>query len=728
MSMDDGRSGMMSVSSRHDLRTSDDENRPHEEGISTQSHFQSTRGITEMSWVMELFFLRIHHIVWGRGDGNGRIRMSYLKSTKWLSKTGEPLVLPPETRGDGLKRMIQVLQMHPNEQLVVEMDENNDMWVRSLKNATTSVVSKEVESRLLNLSSHTFTSLTRNDDVLKKYIESLIIVIMDDRSRLKTPLAKLYNEFGRWSPLGMLNQNDMEKIIERHAVGLLKITSSKKRNKFVHVIPRSFCPTFDNKSGETTVNDHAVSSHSTRARGDTSGNSICANATLNPKMQPSAQKIARQRTLNAGTTREEERTTRSICFDKANGYRLASSELMKATRPADGFFGEPLRVLNEVDEVLNILPQHIKAKLAPQEPSTDEEMLNLNPNGVDGLGFIIDRQPRSENIHEESNKRRKIVGIDTDMLSDIVLDVGRAPHCWVNDRRVLLSDRDDDIVTQKDVIAISGKLGQFGSDNRAGLNGTLHRFSRMLDRHGNIAGITARIGRHVYGNAAMLMDFLMSSNKSILILGEPGSGKTTIVRDATRKLAEQNNVIVVDTSNEIGGDGTMPHPCIGHARRMMVPSLDMQSSVMVECVQNHTPHVMVIDEIGRLKEVQAARTVKQRGVRMIASAHGSFRTLLKNKDLNGLIGGIESVTIGDEMAKEEAKRKNKPISKRKVQRCSEPTFEVIVEVQRGSRNEWRVISDSARAVDQILDGLNYKAQLRIRDPVTGTMRLAIVDG
>lgn len=184
----------------------------------------------------------------------------------------------------------------------------------------------------------------------------------------------------------------------------------------------------------------------------------------------------------------------------------------------------------------------------------------------------------------------------------------------------------------------------------------------------------------------------------------------------------------------------MPHKCIGLARRMMVPSLDKQSDVMVEAVQNHTPNTMVIDEIGRPKEVMAARTVKQRGVRMIASAHGDLRKLLKNKDLRGLVGGVEVVTMGDVMAKEEAKRKEKAaadqngdkgvsfsVSKTKAQRSAEPTFEVIIEVRRGARNEWKVTTDSAKAVDAILDGLNYKAQLRTRDPETGHMFLDLVE-
>ena len=194
-------------------------------------------------------------------------------------------------------------------------------------------------------------------------------------------------------------------------------------------------------------------------------------------------------------------------------------------------------------------------------------------------------------------------------------------------------------------------------------------------------------------------------------------------------LAEHHNVCVVDTSNEIGGDGAIPHSCIGLARRMMVPSLEAQSKVMVECVQNHTPHVMCIDEIGRPKEVDAARTVKQRGVRIIASAHGNLRTLIKNREIRGLIGGIETVTLGDAAAKEESRRKGESgggISKSKTQRMGEPTFDVIIEVSRGNFNEWRIVNDVAQAVDNILDGRQYNAQMRIRDPFQSSVILELV--
>lgn len=202
--------------------------------------------------------------------------------------------------------------------------------------------------------------------------------------------------------------------------------------------------------------------------------------------------------------------------------------------------------------------------------------------------------------------------------------------------------------------------------------------------------------------------------------------KTTVVREVTRLLAERSNVCIVDTSNEIAGDGDIPHPCVGFARRMMVPSLDRQSAVMIECVQNHTPEVMVIDEIGRPTEVEAARTCKNRGVRLIASAHGDLRKLIKNSKLRGLIGGVETVTLGDMQAKAEAKKRpGGTIQKTKAERAGPPTFDILVELRRGEHHEWRIVLDSGDAVDRILRGEEYKAQRRTRNPETGAIHLAL---
>jgi hypothetical protein len=191
---------------------------------------------------------------------------------------------------------------------------------------------------------------------------------------------------------------------------------------------------------------------------------------------------------------------------------------------------------------------------------------------------------------------------------------------------------------------------------------------------------------------------------------------------------QMRNVLIVDTSNEIAGDGDVPHPCVGLSRRLQVCSLDEQCRTMIEGVQNHTPEVMVVDEIGRPAEVEAARTCKTRGVRMVASAHGDLRKLLKNKQLRGLVGGVESVTLGDAAAKEDAKRRGAPpgvADKLKAQRAGPPIFDVIVELRRGEPHEWRIVLNTATAVDQILEGSHYAAQRRTRDPATGEFFLEL---
>jgi stage III sporulation protein SpoIIIAA len=321
---------------------------------------------------------------------------------------------------------------------------------------------------------------------------------------------------------------------------------------------------------------------------------------------------------------------------------------------------------------------------------------------------------------------RSLIGHHEEVC-DIQLDKGRRPSAWCNDERLFLGN-EDRLINQEDLDCIVAKLGDFGSDNRAGLDGKLHRISAIRNRAQAVIGLTMRVGRYVTGNVAMITDILFQSDKSVLFLGEPGSGKTTIVREATRLLADLQNVLVVDTSNEIAGDGDVPHECIGLARRLQVRSLEEQCRVMIEGVQNHTPSVMVIDEIGRPEEVEAARTCKMRGVRMIASAHGDLRKLVKNKQLKGLIGGVEAVTLGDEAAKAEAKSHGASagsMQKIKTQRAGPPIFDVIVELRRGEQHAWKVVLNSADAVDSILDGCCYLFQRRIRDPCSGRLFLEL---
>jgi stage III sporulation protein SpoIIIAA len=353
--------------------------------------------------------------------------------------------------------------------------------------------------------------------------------------------------------------------------------------------------------------------------------------------------------------------SRRIVFDVANSYAIASPELMQVMRPGDVKAWNQLVVSNDTGVLLDLLPTDIGNELRQTDDEGDEDL--------------------------------------TLLLSDIVLDKGRPACAWVDGTRMQLG-AEGRVISIEDIDAVLNELGGFGSDNRAGLEQQLHRISGMRNRDGDVIGLTMRVGRHVSGNADMISDLLFGDERSILFLGEPGSGKTTIVREATRLLSMESNVCVVDTSNEIAGDGDVPHPCIGLARRMMVPSLNDQAAVMVECVQNHTPEIMVIDEIGRPAEVEAARTCKQRGVRMIASAHGDLRKLVKNKQLRSLVGGVESVTLGDAAAKAEAKKVGfGGMQKVKAQRSGPPTFDIIVELRRGEQHEWRIIMGAGQAVD-----------------------------
>ena len=235
-------------------------------------------------------------------------------------------------------------------------------------------------------------------------------------------------------------------------------------------------------------------------------------------------------------------------------------------------------------------------------------------------------------------------------LRDIIFDIGVRPYAYFGQRkRVYLSCNEDMKTTQEDMNELMKPLeNKFGMDNRAGIDGSLHRISAMRSKNGEAYGLTYRVGRSVKGNTGLIKDILQNPNLSILIMGSPGSGKTTVIREIAKQLsAAEDNVVVVDTSNEICGDGIVPHTSVGMARRMMVPNLDMQASVLIEAVQNHTPDVIICDEIGRKAEVEAMQTVKERGVRCVASAHGNLRSLVANKQLDGLIGGIETVTVGD---------------------------------------------------------------------------------
>jgi len=293
---------------------------------------------------------------------------------------------------------------------------------------------------------------------------------------------------------------------------------------------------------------------------------------------------------------------------------------------------------------------------------------------------------------------------DSDNLLEIVMDLGRLPKARFVQREAVLSEKE---ITYDDINAITKSISEFDADNRAGIERTLHRISAIRNRHREVVGLTCRIGRAVYGTSDIIQD-LIESGASILILGRPGVGKTTILREAARILAESARVIIVDTSNEIGGDGDVPHPAIGAARRMQVAQPSQQHEVMIEAVENHNPEVIVIDEIGRELEAMAARTIAERGVQLIGTAHGNtLENLLLNPTLSDLVGGIESVTLSDE----EARRRG--TQKTVLERRSPPTFDVLVEIQ--DRNRIAVQSDVSAAIDSLLRGYPLPPEIRYRD-------------
>lgn len=295
---------------------------------------------------------------------------------------------------------------------------------------------------------------------------------------------------------------------------------------------------------------------------------------------------------------------------------------------------------------------------------------------------------------------------DRETLIEVVLDLGRRPEARYPNDEVTLLDRE---VDETDIGFVVDHIGTFGDDNRAGIERTLHRISAIRNRSGKIVGLTCRIGRAVYGTIEIIADFV-DSGKSILIMGRPGIGKTTMLREAARVLADEQRkrVVVVDTSNEIAGDGDIPHPAIGKARRMQVRTPSLQHEVMIEAVENHMPQVIVIDEIGTELEAQAARTIAERGVQLIGTAHGNnLDNLMLNPTLSDLIGGIQSVTLGDEEARR--RRSQKSVLERKAP----PTFDVIVEIQ--DRERVLVHADVAATVDAMLLGDPVAPELRWRD-------------
>ena len=287
---------------------------------------------------------------------------------------------------------------------------------------------------------------------------------------------------------------------------------------------------------------------------------------------------------------------------------------------------------------------------------------------------------------------------------EIVLDIGRIPEIRLGNGKII--SLGSDTVTREDLDYITKQLPEFTSDNRSGIAGTLHRISAIRNRQGKIVGLTCRIGRVITGTIECIKDFVIQ-NKSILFLGRPGVGKTTKLREITRLMADElgKRVVVVDTSNEIAGDGDVAHPAIGKARRMQVSQPEFQKDIMIEAVENHTPEVIVVDEIGTEQEAQAARTIAERGVMLIATAHGNtLDNLIKNPTLSDLIGGIDTVTLGDDEAK------HRGCQKTVLERQKQPTFDIVIEII--DRNTLAIYKDSATAVDYILRGWPITPEIR----------------
>ena len=333
---------------------------------------------------------------------------------------------------------------------------------------------------------------------------------------------------------------------------------------------------------------------------------------------------------------------------------------------------------------------------APTPSSPVPEGLRISSH--DEIGTLLALLPDHVRDHLRADP-------EVDSLVEVILDLGRYPEARFAAHEVVLDDVE---VTTDDLAAVTARIGAFGDDNRAGIPRTLHRISAIRNRHGTVVGLTCRVGRSIMGTVELVRD-LVEGGKSILILGRPGVGKTTILREAARVLADdlRKRVIIVDTSNEIAGDGDIPHPGIGRARRMQVPTPSQQHAVMIEAVENHMPQVIVIDEIGTALEAEAARTIAERGVQLVATAHGmTLDNLLMNPTLTDLVGGVQTVTLGDDEARRRGTQKT--ILERKVP----PTFDVLIEMQ--DRQQVVVHRDVAVTVDGLLRGTPVLVEARSR--------------
>ncbi|HEY9751227.1 MAG TPA: R3H domain-containing nucleic acid-binding protein [Allocoleopsis sp.] len=350
------------------------------------------------------------------------------------------------------------------------------------------------------------------------------------------------------------------------------------------------------------------------------------------------------------------------------------------------------------------LPASPSQSQTQQPASAPLEMASIEPQTVtmknmqitDDLSKLLDILPNEIRQRLEQHP-------DQESLVEVVMDIGRRPEARFPGKAEYLSETP---VSQADLRYCIERVGDFGGDNRAGIERTLHRISAIRNRRGEVIGLTCRVGRAIFGTIGMIRD-LVESGRSILMLGRPGVGKTTALREIARVLADEleKRVVIIDTSNEIAGDGDVPHPAIGRARRMQVARPELQHQVMIEAVENHMPEVIVIDEIGTELEALAARTIAERGVQLVGTAHGNrIENLIKNPTLSDLVGGIQSVTLGDEEARRRGSQKSV------LERKAPPTFDIAVEMM--ERQKWVVHEHVADTVDSLLRGRQPNPQTR----------------
>lgn len=339
-----------------------------------------------------------------------------------------------------------------------------------------------------------------------------------------------------------------------------------------------------------------------------------------------------------------------------------------------------------------------------------DESLNKQPSTTDMVGQIL---PEKMQFSDDLNKLLSILPNELqhrlehhpqrDQLIEVVLDLGRRPEARFPGQAEYLSEA---TISRADLQYCIERVGAFSGDNRAGIEQTLHRISAIRSRTGEVIGLTCRVGRAIFGTIGMIRD-LVETGQSILLLGRPGVGKTTALREIARVLADDfdKRVVIIDTSNEIAGDGDIPHPALGRARRMQVARPELQHQVMIEAVENHMPEVIVIDEIGTELEALAARTIAERGVQLVGTAHGNrIENLIKNPTLSDLVGGIQSVTLGDEEARRRGSQKSV------LERKAPPTFDIAVEML--ERQRWVIHESVSATVDILLRGRQPNPQVR----------------